>query len=355
MSGLESWEDDLAAQDEHLSPQTQNINIQANERGSTLAPDASPFRPGAQSLDPEQLYGQYGEYQQGFRGQYYNQQHELGGNYTQQGYGQNYQGYGQQQLHNPSFAPQQQQQPPQQQQIPFIAKRPSAADPESTVAASAPKPAPSPGPPLLRTLSISAETPGAVAPKSKGLSIDENVSTASAAGNTSAEDLTTKNATRAIEDPREPLTKKSTDSNKAPSLEPSGPSAESKEANRKADAVAQEQAAHVDEELLDEVYGKEHVNLIFIGHVDAGKSTLGGSILYATGMVDERTMEKYRRESKEAGESFPGPSMSLVGSFRFRNTYESKSADVAIIRSRNMGAFMGIRCAFSSSPLRPLS
>jgi peptide chain release factor subunit 3 len=41
--------------------------------------------------------------------------------------------------------------------------------------------------------------------------------------------------------------------------------------------------------------------LIFIGHVDAGKSSLGGSILYATGMVDERTMEKFKREAKEQG------------------------------------------------------
>lgn len=49
------------------------------------------------------------------------------------------------------------------------------------------------------------------------------------------------------------------------------------------------------------MYGKEHVNVIFLGHVDAGKSTLGGSILYATGMVDERTMDKYKREAKEAG------------------------------------------------------
>lgn len=77
--------------------------------------------------------------------------------------------------------------------------------------------------------------------------------------------------------------------------------AEAKSAVREADAVTKEQAADVDDEILEEVYGKEHVNLIFIGHVDAGKSTLGGSILYATGMVDERTMEKYKREAKEAG------------------------------------------------------
>ena len=43
------------------------------------------------------------------------------------------------------------------------------------------------------------------------------------------------------------------------------------------------------------------MNLVFIGHVDAGKSSLGGAILYATGMVDERTMDKFKREAKEAG------------------------------------------------------
>ena len=43
------------------------------------------------------------------------------------------------------------------------------------------------------------------------------------------------------------------------------------------------------------------MNVVFIGHVDAGKSTLGGQLLYLTGMVDKRTMEKYEREAKDAG------------------------------------------------------
>ncbi|KAL6087369.1 hypothetical protein STEG23_009766 [Scotinomys teguina] len=44
---------------------------------------------------------------------------------------------------------------------------------------------------------------------------------------------------------------------------------------------------------------KEHVNVVFIGHVDAGKSTIGGQIMFLTGMVDRRTLEKYEREAKE--------------------------------------------------------
>lgn len=46
---------------------------------------------------------------------------------------------------------------------------------------------------------------------------------------------------------------------------------------------------------------KERVNIVFIGHVDAGKSTIGGQIMYLTGMVDKRTLEKYEREAKEKG------------------------------------------------------
>ena len=87
-----------------------------------------------------------------------------------------------------------------------------------------------------------------------------------------------------------------------PSSGRSSPSrAAAKAAARDVDAVEKEQAADVDEETLKEIYGKEHVNIIFIGHVDAGKSTLGGSILYATGMVDQRTLDKYKRDAKEMG------------------------------------------------------
>jgi len=44
---------------------------------------------------------------------------------------------------------------------------------------------------------------------------------------------------------------------------------------------------------------REHLNLVFIGHVDAGKSTLAGSILYITENVDKRTIERYEKEAKE--------------------------------------------------------
>ncbi|KAL6963102.1 hypothetical protein U1Q18_038071 [Sarracenia purpurea var. burkii] len=44
---------------------------------------------------------------------------------------------------------------------------------------------------------------------------------------------------------------------------------------------------------------KRHLNVVFIGHVDAGKSTTGGQILFLSGQVDDRTIQKYEKEAKE--------------------------------------------------------
>ena len=44
--------------------------------------------------------------------------------------------------------------------------------------------------------------------------------------------------------------------------------------------------------LLPPAPHSEHLNIVFIGHVDAGKSTTAGQILFLTGGVDDRTIEK---------------------------------------------------------------
>ncbi|CAO3640610.1 unnamed protein product [Cunninghamella blakesleeana] len=46
---------------------------------------------------------------------------------------------------------------------------------------------------------------------------------------------------------------------------------------------------------------KPKLNLVVIGHVDAGKSTLMGHLLYDLGNVNERTMRKYEKESQNIG------------------------------------------------------
>eukprot|EP00956_Cyclotella_meneghiniana_P001551 scaffold1751_cov67-Cyclotella_meneghiniana.AAC.4 len=70
------------------------------------------------------------------------------------------------------------------------------------------------------------------------------------------------------------------------------------------DTTMQEDDKEEDEgqdEAIQAVEGdpREHFNLVFIGHVDAGKSTLSGNILYLTDNVDKRTIEKYEREAKD--------------------------------------------------------
>ncbi|XVF46368.1 hypothetical protein PTKIN_Ptkin03bG0021600 [Pterospermum kingtungense] len=44
---------------------------------------------------------------------------------------------------------------------------------------------------------------------------------------------------------------------------------------------------------------KRHLNVVLIGHVDAGKSTIGGQILFLSGQVDDRTIQRYEREARD--------------------------------------------------------
>lgn len=339
MSGHEeSWED-AADQDERLSRQTQQ-QMNLNNNPGVFQPGASTFTPGASSFVPQyqQQYGQYG--QQGY-GQYQQyQQYGQGYGYGQQGYGQQQgysqngygynQGYGGQQQQ--SYGAYQQQQQSQQPQVPKIAKRPTADDAPAPATSGAPKPkvlsisgdaapkvkneaggaktlsigaSPAAAPKVstssggAKTLSIGTPTPAApAAPKNKG-------------ADTAAPDAGAKAAAaKAIEKTGEPTPATANTAGsggKAASPTSSGRSSptpqEKKQEKRQAETVAKEQEADVPLETLNELYAKtkEHANVIFLGHVDAGKSTLGGSILYATGMVDERTMDKYKREAKEAG------------------------------------------------------
>nr|MDO8080630.1 translation elongation factor EF-1 subunit alpha [Candidatus Freyarchaeota archaeon] len=52
---------------------------------------------------------------------------------------------------------------------------------------------------------------------------------------------------------------------------------------------------------------KPHLNLVIIGHVDHGKSTMVGHLLYLMGAIDERTIKQYEQEAEKIGK----------GSFKF--------------------------------------
>ena len=48
---------------------------------------------------------------------------------------------------------------------------------------------------------------------------------------------------------------------------------------------------------------KIHINLVVIGHVDSGKSTSTGHLIYKCGGIDKRTIEKFEKEAAEMGKA----------------------------------------------------
>jgi elongation factor 1-alpha len=48
---------------------------------------------------------------------------------------------------------------------------------------------------------------------------------------------------------------------------------------------------------------KEHINLVFVGHVDHGKSTTVGRLLFDAGDIDEQTMRKLKEKAAQLGKS----------------------------------------------------
>ncbi|PHH66554.1 hypothetical protein CDD81_7029 [Ophiocordyceps australis] len=326
MADLNSWEDDPAAQqDENLARQAQQqlgMNAQNAHAQGSFRPNVASFQPTAQTFQPGQAYG--GNFMPQYQSQFYQQGHYPQYNQYNQGYGGGFsQGYSQ--PYGAAYSPygQQQhgQQPPQPQQ-PAGAQNPLASL-KSQAAGSSVTSAPQPKTVLsteggTKVLSIGGDTSG-TKPKAKVLSIggsstpvkDKEEAKADTKVEPSNKPEAGQKATaaKAIEKTGEKAGKPSAGTAKSsgktsptPSSgrsSPAGPG--ERKALRDADVVSKDQAADVDDETLKEIYGKEHVNIIFIGHVDAGKSTLGGSILWSTGMVDERTMDKYKREAKDMG------------------------------------------------------
>ena len=100
---------------------------------------------------------------------------------------------------------------------------------------------------------------------------------------------------------------------------------------------------------------KTHVNLVVIGHVDSGKSTTTGHLIYKCGGIDKRTIEKFEKEAAEMGKVTspltPHPSpLPLITSSHSRSTDGDR-------RDESMTRIVNRRHPFLYSPLacaRPL-
>jgi len=70
--------------------------------------------------------------------------------------------------------------------------------------------------------------------------------------------------------------------------------------------------------------GKTHLGLVIVGHVDAGKSTTTGRLLFELGGMTERDLEKLRKEAKELGKD------SFIFAFFMDKSKEERARGVTI-------------------------
>ncbi|CAK4621102.1 hypothetical protein LEN26_014384 [Aphanomyces euteiches] len=68
----------------------------------------------------------------------------------------------------------------------------------------------------------------------------------------------------------------------------------------KAERNAQEKCLQA---IADRADGKSKISMVVIGHVDAGKSTITGHLLFRLGYVSKQVMHKYEKQSREAGKA----------------------------------------------------
>jgi len=70
--------------------------------------------------------------------------------------------------------------------------------------------------------------------------------------------------------------------------------------------------------------GKTHLGLVIVGHVDAGKSTTTGRLLFELGGMTERDLDKLRKEAKELGKD------SFIFAFFMDKSKEERARGVTI-------------------------
>lgn len=321
MSGQNYNQDNLS---NDFSNQSLNDNNTGgyNQRRQFNPNAASSFQPNynSQPFVPGQAsYGQYnqGGYQQGYN-QYqqggYNNQYQGGYNNQYQNQGYNNYNRGGYNNYNQQYNQQSQPQQPQQQRgmsLEDYQKQNSAA------ASSLNKPKTT----VKRTLKLASSSGIKLANATKVPAKAEDKKESSPAPTEAPKEEQKKEATPNKEEqtPETPAPKEEPkQESSTPAVEPKDetakqpvesvksevakPALPAKAANTTADAVTKEQEEEIDEEVVNDMYGgKDHVSIIFMGHVDAGKSTMGGNLLFLTGTVDKRTVEKYEREAKDAG------------------------------------------------------
>jgi len=77
--------------------------------------------------------------------------------------------------------------------------------------------------------------------------------------------------------------------------------AQEEQKDKKVSAKIKDITVVPDEDIVEVDETRQPGSFVFIGHVDAGKSTICGQMVYLSGMVDQRTIEKFKKEAKDKG------------------------------------------------------
>ncbi|KAI9095812.1 P-loop containing nucleoside triphosphate hydrolase protein [Phlyctochytrium arcticum] len=325
----ESWEDEQQQQQQQqqsgLPQQFGRMNLGGSGGGGggpSFNLGAAEFVPSfggqdtyQQQSDPyyqQQYYQQGGYQQQGYSQQQYQQggyqqrQPQQRGYQQQQGYSgysqqQQFQDYRQQQSSQQAYDPQQQAYRAPTNNAPRAAAPPAKA---ATISIGGSKPAaPAPAPAKAVSISIGGTKPAAEAPKAAAAPAPAKAVSISIGGASKPKEAPAAAKEAPVVEKKEEEPSKAEEKAEPKVEQTEKKVAEETPAETAAaetdEAEDDEEEDKVDEEDMD--IGKEHINIVFIGHVDAGKSTMGGHLLYLTGMVDKRTMDKYEKEAKELG------------------------------------------------------
>ena len=65
---------------------------------------------------------------------------------------------------------------------------------------------------------------------------------------------------------------------------------------------------------------KTHINIVVIGHIDSGKSTTTGHLIYKCGGTDKRPIDKFEEEAAEMGK----------GSFQYAQVLDKLKTELSV-------------------------
>ncbi len=76
---------------------------------------------------------------------------------------------------------------------------------------------------------------------------------------------------------------------------------------------------------------KAHISIVVIGHVDSGKSTTTGHLIYKCGGIEPRALEKFEQQAKEV-------IFNLQENFVYHNNYKIIFLDGKVLLQVCLGA-----------------